>query len=89
MVIRNREDTYETTQKESQSVEIGDIPETCDVKDALICKLEELDNKIYQLEKSNKLMEQEIDSPETDPEDALEYKEFIKENDDVILNSKD
>ena len=47
MLIRNKEDTYETKTKKDHSVQIDDIPETCDVKEALILKLEELDCKIY------------------------------------------
>ena len=70
---------------------MDDIPVTCDVKDALIIKLEELDNKIYHLIRSNKYFIEEMQDPENqeDPEVMQEFEDFKKENDDIILNSKD
>ena len=47
-----------------EHVDFDDIPETCDVKDALIVKLEELDNKIYHLIRSNKYFIEEMQDPE-------------------------
>ena len=102
----NKEDTYLTTERRVDQIQFGnskpgcagqvDIPETCDVKDALILKLEEIDNKIYHLINSNKYFKEEIqatkDKPEDyeDPEaDREEYIEYIKENEGVINNFKD
>ena len=61
------------------------IPSTCDVKEALVVKLEEIDNKIYHLINSNQYLKDEILE---DPESAEEYEEVIKENEEVILNLK-
>lgn len=89
-VSHNVEDTYATLNRKDH-IDIDDIPETCDVKESLINKLEELDNKIYHLLRSNKYFEEEMQNPENqeDPEVIQEFKDFKKENDDIILNSKD
>jgi len=65
----NVEDTYLTAERRVNEISFGtgksaevDLPETCDVKDALILKLEELDNKIYHLIRSNQCFKEEIDS---------------------------
>ena len=99
MVLRgkgNQEDTYETMQKPKNFDDRGssgakyedvEIPATCDVKETLIDKLEELDNKIYHLLESNKYLQEEIKDTETKQE-VEEYKVFIAENQDVILNLK-
>jgi len=61
MILRgkgNKEDSYDTMKKPKNFEDRGstgakyegvDIPETCDVKETLIDKLEECDNKIYHL----------------------------------------
>ena len=59
-----------TTDKRVDQIQFGsnhrddqmkvDMPETCDVKDALIFKLEELDNKVYHLIRSNEYFKEEI-----------------------------
>ena len=62
-VSHNVEDTYSTI-KRKDHIDIDDIPETCDVKESLINKLQELDNKIYHLTRSNKYFEEEMQDPE-------------------------
>ena len=57
-------------------------PTTCDVKEALIIKLQELDTKIYMLLKSNTQIAEDLKG---DPE----MHEYIKENEGIILRSKD
>ena len=44
---------------EDDGVEVA-IPSTCDVKEALVLKLEEIDNKIFHLVRSNKYLKAEI-----------------------------
>ena len=63
----------------------GDVrlPQTCDVKEALILKLQELDKKVYMLLKSNKSIEKEMKG--TDPD----WYQYISENADLILRTKD
>ena len=93
---RNAEDSYATEQKPKNFEDVGssgtkydevEIPATCDVKEALVDKLEECDNKIYHLIASNKYLKEEIKDPENKDE-VEEYRGFIAENEDVILNHK-
>ena len=58
------------------------LPQTCDVKEALIVKLQELDTKIYMLLKSNKVMRDDLGD---DPDLAS----FLEENDSIIVRTKD
>lgn len=60
----------------------AELPHSCDVKEQLIAKLEELDNKIYQLMKSNRIIEEDM-------KDDADYKYYIKENNEIIIRSKD
>ena len=74
------------------------VPSSCDQKEALIMKLEEIDNKIYHLNRSNKYLLEEIkkmeDGTQIDSDDDAgeetiqEYKDVITENEDVILDQK-
>ena len=66
---------------EGENLEVP-LPQTCDVKEALIVKLQELDTKIYMLEKSNKeIIEELADDPEVE--------EYIGENKGIIVRTKD
>ena len=75
------------------------LPASCDVKDALILKLEELDNQIHHLLESNKFFETNladaringVDEDEYDSFEDMEkeYSEYIKENAELICNKKD
>eukprot|EP00347_Sterkiella_histriomuscorum_P012898 403366795 len=62
--------------------ENGQLPQTCDIKEALIIKMQELDTKIYMLIKSNKEIEKEL-------KDDPEMPEYLKENEQLIIKSKD
>ena len=78
---QNVEDTYETVPThnsnyhmenlgvEDDGTEVA-IPSTCDVKEALVVKLEEIDNKIFHLLNSNQYLKDEI---KEDPDAAEEY----------------
>ncbi|CDW79039.1 UNKNOWN [Stylonychia lemnae] len=58
------------------------LPQTCDVKEQLILKMQQLDMKIFQLIKSNKeIMKELADDPE--------MPEYIQENEGIIIKSKD
>ena len=68
----NKEDSYETLKKEGDL--LFDVDESmlggrCDVKEALVVKLEEFDNKIYQLIMSNQYLTQEAEETQ-DKEEA-------------------
>ena len=47
MIIRNREDDYETLKTKPGQFDDSVLPQACDVKEALIDKLQELDNKYF------------------------------------------
>jgi hypothetical protein len=85
----NKEDSYQVERPIGSLNADGevDIPESCDVKETLLYKLEEIDGKINHLFESNKFFEQEILEAESE-EDALELKEYIKENEDLVLDKK-
>ena len=58
------------------------LPNTCDVKEQLIEKLQELDHKIYMLIKSNKVIAEDLaDDPEVG--------NYISENEGIIMKTKD
>ena len=59
------------------------LPQTCDVKEALIVKLQELDTKIYMLLKSNKAIEEDLKDEDPD------WSSYIEENDRIIIRTKD
>ena len=59
----------------------GQLPQTCDVKEALIQQLQQLDVKVFQLDKSNRLIMQEL-------RDDPEKEEYIAENEAIIARSK-
>ena len=74
------------------------IPASCDVKEALIVKLEELDNQIHHLLESNQyfesgLAEARVNGVDEEEYDSYadmekEYAEYIKENAELICNKK-
>ena len=74
------------------------IPQSCDVKEALILKLEEFDNQLHHLIESNKYFEKELEEAKVNGVDEEEYAnfdemqkeygEYISENADIILNKK-
>ncbi len=66
---------------EGENLEVP-LPQTCDVKEALIVKLQELDVKVYMLIKSNKQIREELGE---DPE----METYIEENDKIIVRTKD
>ncbi len=58
------------------------LPQTCDIKEALINKLVELDNKIYMLMKSNKAITEEM-------ADDPDFESYLEENNLIIVRTKD
>ena len=65
------------------------IPYGCDIKEGLIMKLEQIDNQIYHLMQSNDYMQQETENTQDNDEATIrEYKDYIKENEDLILDKK-
>ena len=58
------------------------LPKTCDVKDALIARLQEHDTKIGMLVKSNKLIKEEL-------ADDRDMGNYIKENEEIIRRTMD
>ena len=58
------------------------LPQTCDVKDALIVKLQELDTKIFMLLKSNKAIKEEL-------ADDPDLPSYLEENEAIIVRTKD
>ena len=58
------------------------LPQTCDIKEALINKLVELDTKIYMLVKSNKAITDEL-------ADDPELSSYLEENNQIIVRTKD
>ncbi len=58
------------------------LPQTCDIKEALINKLVELDTKIYMLVKSNKAITDEL-------ADDPELPSYLEENNQIIVRTKD
>ena len=78
----NTEDQYLTEKKQKDFSDLSnagdkydevDIPATCDVKESLIAKLEECDNKIYHLLESNKYLVEECQDP-NNKDEVEEYK---------------
>ena len=75
--------------KEEEEEEIQ-IPHSCDIKDALILKLEEIDNQIHHLLDSNRYFESEISEAKVNGVDQeqygsyedmkKEYSEYLNEN---------
>ena len=59
MPTQNQNYHMENLGVEDDGVEVA-IPSTCDVKEALVLKLEEIDNKIFHLVRSNKYLKAEI-----------------------------
>jgi hypothetical protein len=86
----NLEDSYQTVRPVGSLNADGevDIPQDCNVKEALIYKLEDIDEKINHLLNSNAFFEKEISENPDDEEYAVEMREYIKENQDVILDKK-
>ena len=68
--------------EESKEEEEVPLPNTCDIKEALIVKLEELDTKIFMLLKSNKIIAEDL-------RDDPEMPEYLKENEGIIMKTKD
>jgi hypothetical protein len=64
------------------SIDDPSLPKTCDVKEALTDKLKQLDTKIYQLMKSNKIIEEDLVN---DPD----LPHYVKENNEIIENTKE
>lgn len=74
------------------------IPASCDVKEALIVKLEELDNQIHHLLDSNKFFESTLSDAKVNGVDEeeydsyadmeKEYAEYIKENAELVCDKK-
>ena len=58
------------------------LPQTCDIKEALINKLVELDTKIYMLIKSNKAITEEM-------ADDPDIESYLEENNSIIVRTKD
>ena len=63
------------------------VPKTCDMQEALMMKLEELDSKIAKLVESNLYLLDEIKT-ETNKETIHEYQAYIRENEKIIGNRK-
>ncbi len=66
---------------EGENMEVP-LPQTCDIKEALINKLVELDTKIYMLVKSNKAITDEL-------ADDPELSSYLEENNQIIVRTKD
>ena len=86
----NKEDTYQTERPVGSLNADGevDIPHDCNVKEALLYKIEDIDEKINHLLQSNAFFEQEIKDNQDDEEYRIELKQYIKENQDLILDKK-
>ena len=74
MTIRNKEDDYATQKKEVDglSPEEEALIANCNVKEKLIMKLEEIDNKLMHLIESNEYMKKEVEET-NDQDEAIEY----------------
>jgi hypothetical protein len=85
----NVEDSYLTERPIGSLNEDGevDIPESVNVKECLLAKLEEIDFKINHLYESNKFFLSEMEEAETKDEKD-EFVEYIKENEDLVLDKK-
>ena len=59
----------------------GQLPQTCDVKEVLIQQLQQLDVKVFQLDKSNRLIREEL-------HDDPEMEGYLAENEAIIARSK-
>ena len=68
--------------KREQDEEPIPLPQTCDVKEGLIVKLQELDGKVGLLIRSNKAIREELaDDPEVES--------YIRENEEIMRRTKD
>ena len=86
---QNKEDTYHTQKADGLNADGEvDVPQDCNVKEALLYKIEDIDEKINHLIQSNKFFELEIQENPDDEEYEKEMKEYIKENQDLILDKK-
>ena len=89
MTLRNKEDDYLTQKKDGEdeglTKEEEELVSNCNIKEKLIVKLEELDHKIFMLLQSNQYLKEELEDTSIALSDMIEYKEYIAENEDVIL----
>ena len=58
------------------------------MKESLLCKIEDIDEKINHLLQSNAFFEQEKKENPDDEEYINEMDEYVKENEDLILDKK-
>ena len=86
----NKEDDYQTTQKDNilSPEEEEMLGGNCNLKEKLILVLEDLDNKIFMLIKSNMYFKSEI-KDSTNLMEISEYRDYIEENEGVIIGKKD
>ena len=77
-----KEEPVEEVKEHAKQDDEVPLPNTCDVKEQLIEKLQELDHKIYMLIKSNKVIAEDLaDDPEVG--------NYISENEGIIMKTKD